>query len=167
MIAKSHCRRGYTLVEVLVVVSIIGIIGAIVVPQMIEPGNLRVQAATRAIVADLLVAQNEAIAHQSPRRVIFEPAQGRYRIADHDGISVVANWQSGAVYVVDFTNDSRFAGVSIQSVDFSGQLLVEFDELGAPSSGGTIDLVAGRTHYRISMAPFTGRITIAAVLPEE
>ena len=64
--------RGFTLVEVLIVVVIIGIVGAIVVPQILTAGTLGVQAAARMVIADLQFAQNDAIARQAPRRVVFE-----------------------------------------------------------------------------------------------
>jgi prepilin-type N-terminal cleavage/methylation domain-containing protein len=166
---RTPTTRGYTLVEVLVVVTIIGIIGAIVVPQMVRGGALQIQAAARAVIADILVAQNEAIAQQAPRRVAIDLEQNRYRVADAGGTTITASWQAGAQYIVDFGNDQRFQGVRLDAANFDGDAFVEFDELGAPRNGGTIDLVSGDLRYRITVAPFTGRVTVAPVAsdPEE
>ncbi|NJL31937.1 MAG: prepilin-type N-terminal cleavage/methylation domain-containing protein [Phycisphaerales bacterium] len=122
-------RRAFTLVEVLVVVIIIGIAAAVVVPAMIRPGSLHVQAATRIVIADLLYAQNDAIAQQKPRRAVFDTANNRYRLTDAAGNTLAANWKGsgGSNYVVDFKNDSRFQGVTLTTAQFGSDDFVEFE----------------------------------------
>ena len=160
-------RPAFTLVEVLVVVAIIGIAGAVVVPQLLQTGSLTIQGASRMVIADLLAAQNEAVAQQRPRRVVFEPALNRYRLTDQAGQTIQMNWRSSTAssgdYIIDFDRDTRFRGVRLDQASFGGQSSIEFDDMGAPSSGGTIDLVADKFRYRISVAPFTGRVTIQPV----
>jgi len=147
-------------------VVIIGIAGAMVVPSLIEPSTLGVQAAGRMVISDILIAQNDAIAAQATRRVVFEPALNRYRLADVDGTTLNVGWKAGgttANYIVDFSTDARFAGVTLQNVNFGGGQFLEFDPLGGPTNGGALDLVAVNTTYRVTVAPFTGRVTIAPV----
>lgn len=163
----DHRHSGYTLVELLLIVSIMGLAAAIVVPHMIRSGQLTIQAAGRAIIADILYAQNEAVANQEPRKVTFDVAGNRYRVTDAEDKTIGVSWKSGGSatqnYVVDFNRESRFAGVKLASVNFAGGTTLEFDDLGAPVNGGTIDLVFEDTRYRISVAPFTGRVTIDRV----
>jgi prepilin-type N-terminal cleavage/methylation domain-containing protein len=161
-------RRAFTLVEVLVVVAIIGIAGAIVVPQMLRAGSLSIQAAGRSIIADLLYAQNDAIAMQSGRRVVFDVPNNRYRLTDAAGTTLTVPWKSGVSgnYVVDFGADSRFQGVKLTAASFSGQAHLEYDDLGAPSTGGTVELEASGFRYRITVAPMTGRVSIAPIQGE-
>ena len=169
-------RRAFTLVEVLVVVTIIGLAGAIVVPHLLTAGTLGVQAAARAVIADILYAQNDAIAAQAPRRVVFDLANNRYWLTndvsfDLDVLPAPTNamsvaWKggsSGANYLVDFETDNRFDGVTIQNAGFSGMPTLEFDALGGPTSGGSVDVVFNNTRLRITIAPFTGRVTVAQV----
>jgi prepilin-type N-terminal cleavage/methylation domain-containing protein len=162
---RGAVLRAFTLIEVLVVVTVIAIAGAIVVPQMLKAGTLQIQAGGRMVIADLLYAQNEAIAQAAVRRVVFDPAQNRYRLTDGSGVALQASWRSGgsntADYSVDFNRDTRFSGVKLSAADFGGTQTIEFDALGTPSAGGTVDLTAGNVHYRIAVAPFTGRVTIA------
>jgi prepilin-type N-terminal cleavage/methylation domain-containing protein len=161
----SDPRAGFTLIEVLTVVVIMGIAGAVVVPQMHKRGSLEIKAASSIVIADLLSAQNEAITRQSPRRVVFDTATNSYKITDTGGTALSVSWKNGSAanYVVSFTDDDRFDGVTLSGASFGDSATVEFDALGAPSSGGTIDLVAGDLHYRITVAAFTGRVTVAPV----
>lgn len=160
--AKSRSSRAYTLIEVLIVVTIIGIAGAVVVPRMLAAGTLGVQAAARMVIADILYAQNDAVAQQKPRQVIFTPDADQYRLADAEGTTLHVNWRGGSSenYIVDFQKDSRFQGVDLVSADFDGETSLTFDDMGAPSSGGTIVIQFESTKYRINVAAFTGRVTV-------
>lgn len=148
------------------VVVIMGIVGAMVVPQMLHAGTLTIQAAARIIVADMLYAQNDAIAKQTGRRLVFSPAQNRYQLQDLGGTTLSVPWKNGGTgnYVIDFTEDSRFQGVRIAAADFSGTSTLTFDALGAPMTGGTVDLVYKDSLYRVTIAAFTGRVTVGEVV---
>lgn len=159
--------KAFTLVEVLAVVVIIGLAGAVVVPSLLRRGTLEVQAASRMLISDILIAQNEAIAMQAPRQLMFETAENRYRFTDTVGNTLNARWKAGGNvignYIMDFDTDDRFAGVNLDAPAFGGTTNLQFDALGAPQNGGTVDLVSGNFRYRITVAPFTGRVTIALV----
>lgn len=167
-------RRAFTLVEILVVVTIIGIAGAIVIPHLMEAGTLGVQAASRMVIADILFAQNDAIAAQNSRRVVFDVANNRYWLTTDltfalntvpaPGNAMGVNWKGGPLnsnFIFDFDTDERFDGVILQNVNFGGNTTLEFDALGGPTSGGTLQLVSGNNQYQIDVAPFTGRVTVA------
>ena len=168
----TRTAKGYTLIEVLITVTIMGIAAAIVVPNMLQGGTLGVQAGARMIIADLLFAQNEAMAQQSTRRVVFDTDNNTYRVQKFDtGASAwvleynpskgMGNNQQN--YEVDFDEDSRFRGVEIVSADFNGSSTIEFDDLGNPSSGGTIVLKYEDHEFEINVAPFTGRVTVERI----
>ena len=165
MRAKAQHCFGFTLVEVLVVVTIIGIAGAIVVPHMLSGGQLGVQAAARMVIADIIYAQNEAVAHQVIRRVVFDPDQESYRVTDAAGTTLTASWKSGVGenYVIDFEEDDRFSGVQLDTVNFGGDTTLEFDDMGSPAVGGIVEMSSGNFRYRITVAAFTGQVTIEAV----
>lgn len=159
--------RGYTLVEVLMVVVIVGIAAAVVVPQMLEAGSMQIQSAGRMVIADIIYAQNEAIAQQANRKLVFDPAQNSYKITDASGNALASSWRMGGGgttdYTVSFTGDSRFDRVKLSAAAFNNATTLEFDPLGGPLAGGTVDLVSGNLKYRISVADYTGRVTIAPV----
>ncbi len=88
---RSHTgNRAYTLVEVLVVVTVLGIAGAMVVPAFSQTGTLRVQGAVRMLVADLTMAQSDAIAFQKGRAVVLAPSatDSAYTIAEVNGSNI-------------------------------------------------------------------------------
>ena len=157
-------HQAFTLVEVLTVVTIIALAGAIVVPSLLRPSTLGVQAAGRQVIADMLIAQNDAIASQANRRVVFIAGTSQYQLTDENGNLLDAAWMAGGTagnnYARDFATDNRFQGVGIQNVDFNGTTTLEFDPLGSPINGGSLELVGFNSQYRIMVAPFTGRVTI-------
>ncbi|MEM7577648.1 MAG: prepilin-type N-terminal cleavage/methylation domain-containing protein [Planctomycetota bacterium] len=163
--------RGYTLVEVLVVVVILGIASAVVVPQLMAAGTLGIQAAARLVVADILFAQNEAIAAQENREVLFDPAGNAYRLQRFNadtGLDEVLTqgWKNGQVnnYAVDFEADERFDGITIESVQVGGSdaTRLEFDDLGSPLLSDEMQIVLGFRDQRltVNVQPFTGRVTV-------
>ncbi len=165
-------RHAYTLIEVLITVAIMGLAAAIVVPNMMQGGTLGVQAGARMIIADLLFAQNEAMAQQSDRRVTFDPADNSYKVEKFDTTTsawvlehnpVLGDTAGAQNYEIDFDDDGRFSGIEIVSADFNGTTRVEFDDLGNPSSGGTVRLRFDAHVFDIKVAPFTGRVTVERV----
>ncbi len=167
MFNHGTIRRAFTLVEVLVVVTIIAIAGAVVVPSMSNTGSLSVQAGARIIIADLLYAQNEAIARQRSRKVIFNTTTNSYRLATGDGTTLGVTWKGGVAasgnYIVDFNIDDRFRGVKLESATFGDDAEIVFDALGTPDTGGSVDIVFNNFRYRVTVAAMTGRITVAPV----
>ncbi len=163
-IASRDHVPGFTLIEVLIVVAVVGIAGAVIVPQMLTSGTLGVQAAARHVIADMLFAQNDAIAKQKTRKIIFDAAADSYKLVDENGGVLNVDWKGAAGtgnYVVSFADDRRFEGVTIKNVDFgSGSQELVFDDLGAPTTGGTVDIEFKQFRYRITVAEFTGRVTV-------
>ncbi|MEX0887179.1 MAG: GspH/FimT family pseudopilin [Phycisphaeraceae bacterium] len=165
---EGRRSRGYTLVEVLIVVTIVGVAGAIVVPQMLASGTMGIQAAARSVIADLLYAQNEAIAQQSAHGVRFDVANDRYQLIDDNGDTIPGSWRmggGGAGYAIDLQRDERFKGVELVTAAFTGDAsdTIWFDVMGAPDGGGEIVLQFEETRYRVEVASFTGRVTVELV----
>ena len=65
--------RGYTLVELIMVVALLGLASAILIPHLKDLKKLEVQSAVRTIIADLSFAQSDALANQEYRRLHFYP----------------------------------------------------------------------------------------------
>ena len=64
-------RRSYTLIEILIVVTILGLAATMVVPRIAGRDRLTLQAAVRTLIADMGFAQSDALAQQEYRRLVF------------------------------------------------------------------------------------------------
>jgi prepilin-type N-terminal cleavage/methylation domain-containing protein len=170
--------RGYTLIEVLVVVVILGICGAMVIPSMGSTGVLKVQGAIRQIVSDITFAQADAVAFQEKRAICFDPSTSSYSLVQIPGttIDLAANTmydptRNGNKWQVIFPNDPRMGDARITAADFgSGSKNLIFDGLGGlvsdpasnnPGPGGTVKVAGSGASWTITVEAFTGRVTVA------
>ncbi|GAB4382513.1 MAG: hypothetical protein Kow0022_00190 [Phycisphaerales bacterium] len=170
--------RAYTLVEVLVVITILGVAGMMVVPTLGQTDVLRVQGAVRAIVADLTFAQADALAYQEQRAVVFDVSENRYTlVAVYDNtidpsLNALFDPQGpGQQYIVDL-DDPAFGNSQLAEPDFDGDGILIFDELGGPviapgsdtpASNGTVDVIGENARLRVTVEAFTGHITVGEV----
>lgn len=163
-------RRGYTLIELLIVVTMLGIAAAVVIPSLGSTDVLRVQSTVRAIVADINVAQSDALAHQHGRAVVFDVQNNRYSIVEVNGSTL--NPTTDTLQVTDLNNERKFHRARIDSADFDGDSVLVFDELGGPvvdpngstpSAGGSVTISGSGSVFRITVEPYTGRVTVTRV----
>ncbi len=180
---KRRCLGGFTLVEILTVLVIIGIASAVVIPQIGSRDDLRAAAAARILVADLIYAQNVAIAKQQTTYVRFSTASNNYKllsVANSGGDTVMSHPMTQQSYVQQFGSTSKgLETVSVQSADFDGvdntiadEFTLAFDEMGAPYAfcydvngssdlkNGQIVLQAGSFTTTITVQPYTGEIQV-------
>jgi len=181
---KRHLIRlpGFTLVEILVVVVILGIAGAIIVPQLGTRDDRTSEAAARVMMADLIYAQNLAITQQSNLYVMFQltPTFSQYSLVRSSDMTVVSHPVNRTPYTVVFGTggSSGMQGITLVSADFKGQSATTyqtfgFDEIGTPVvyigagsqalTSGSIVIQAGQFKLRIDIEPFTGQITVTAI----
>ncbi len=168
-------RRAYTLVEMLIVVTILGIAGTMVLPSMQSLGVLRTQAAVRAVVADITYAQMDALGYQEPRAVVFDADANMYTLCEVVGESI--DVEADALYDPKGPNErhrllldeERFGGAFISEISLNSGTALIFDEQGAPiaapgsttlSDGGSITITGPDSRFRIDIAAFTGRVTV-------
>jgi len=170
-------------VELLLVVALVGLASSLLIPQLTNRDSMEVQGAVRQVIADLSFAQSDALAHQEYRRVHFyDDGSGYciYRVTDgnfgdpfdEDNADYIydplGNSGGAGFYIQRFGTDDRFETVSITEVDIDGgDRFITYDELGGtvsgvgtPGLGGTITVTGGDFSYRITIAPFTGKLTV-------
>ncbi len=180
---KRPQHRGYTLIEILIVVVILGISAAVLIPSLGDAHVLRVQAAVRTVVSDIAFAQTDALSYQQRRAIVFDEATNSYSVCE---VQVTGGGGSPTVvyeplfvpigangrYVQDLTA-AGFSGAEIYDVDFgvTDNILI-FDELGTPvaggastsaSSGGTLYVRGSGSNFRIDIAPYTAKISVQRV----
>jgi prepilin-type N-terminal cleavage/methylation domain-containing protein len=170
MCSRAAARRAYTLVELLIVVTVLGIASALVIPQMGSTDVLRIQAAVRTIVADINFAQSDALARQQGRALVFDIPANKYALLEVPGTAL--NPATDTMYEVDFNNRVKFHGARIESAVFDGDEVLLFDEMGGPittpggstpSAGGQIVVTGSGSTFEITVEAYTGRVTVQRV----
>jgi len=147
-------------VELLVVVVILAITGAMIVPLVAGAGEVQALSAARIIATDIQYAQNVAITAQTPVTVHFYPDTDRYTLSNASGL--LKHPMTNKDYLVDLKATEGFEQLDMASADFNGGQTVVFDELGAPDAAGSVTVLGGSQTYRISVAGVTGSVTVAA-----
>lgn len=156
--------RGFTLVEILVVLVILAIAAAIVVPRVSGMGDLQVASAARMALANMQYAQNEAIVSQRAVTVAFDLAGNAYELRYTDG-TLLTHPVDKDDFRVQFASTTGVEKVSILAASFGGQAKVTFDSLGSPSSNGEVTFIADGHRQRITVSPVTGHMSVAVIDP--
>jgi len=176
---SSAAPSGFTLVEILLVVIILGIASALLVPQIGERDDLQAASAARVIMSDLLYAQNHAIATQQYQYVTFNVANQQYTLYSGTPTgpgTILTHPVYLTNYVMNFggSGQNSFPNVTLVSANFgNNQPTIAFDSMGVPyfytaansnntaiSGVGTVQISSGGYSLTIDVAQDTGDISV-------
>jgi prepilin-type N-terminal cleavage/methylation domain-containing protein len=175
--SRRRPHAGFSLVELLMVVSLMGILAALAIPSLNPSLHDELQAAAQIVANDLNYGCNLAVANNSRYRFTFEPSRNRY-VLEHAGTDSALNalprtpFRSPSdppnQHIFDLDDLPRLGhGVRLAAVGTSGSTptrvtQLTFDSLGAstPAEGTVVWLAAGsggNTRYiTVTVDPVTG-----------
>ena len=161
-------QKGFTLIELVLVIVIMGIMGLVVIPR-IDLGGDRASAAARKIVSDIRYAMQLSNTTRVIHGVVFTP--GSYTVFQNDDpANSTRNPETGNGFLVMMGGD--FEGVVLSpSLGVGANTdVVKFNSLGRPfrrdgtpidTVGGNQIVVAGGSVIKtVTIEPVTGKVSI-------
>lgn len=147
-------NNGFTLISLLMTLTIIGIMAAIAIPGWQELGGVKAGAAARRVMSDLRYAQDLSIMVRKNHSVVFSGSG--YQIS-RAGAGVIEDPSyRGETFVVDLA--AEFPGIGV-TASFGGGSTVTFDTKGGTSAGGSVVLALGGKSVTVLVQAGTGRIS--------
>jgi prepilin-type N-terminal cleavage/methylation domain-containing protein len=128
---------GFTLVELLIALIVIGLVASIAIPAFFERSEVTLDSACRLLAEDLRAAQNRAAYLQTEVRIQF-PADGDgYMAVDEEGNTLEAPG-GGGEFLRKYSRDAVFEGVRISHVECGPMRRIVYDENGRAPEGGKV-----------------------------
>ena len=128
--------RGFTIIELMMVVVLIGILAVSVVPKFVDTSAISLVGAAAMVAADIRYTQELAMSTNSSKTIVFTTSNDNYTV------------------------DSR--NVDLPSkVSISSGMTFTFNSLGEPTTGGgsSVTLSAGAETKTITVENYTGRVS--------
>lgn len=148
---------GFTLVETMVMLALIGFLTAVLLISMTSIFSYRAKAASRLLVSDLVLVKKIAETTQVKSGIIFYPAQEKYVVYTSTFTTPIADPVNRKPLIRDFTKGEH-RKVDIVSAAFpAGTEYIEFDPIGRNTSGGRVILQYGSDSYSVWVEDNTGR----------
>ncbi|MEE8155138.1 MAG: hypothetical protein V3T53_09330 [Phycisphaerales bacterium] len=166
-VRSNPARCGFTLIDLMMTITIIIVAGALVLPKLSDDKQLRLMAAAGILTSDIELAQVMTISHPADAVVVrFDPDNDQYWLAYVDVPDTpIPRSDNGRPYLIVFGQDRAHSavGVSLSLTEVADDTLV-FDAQGGVadiSAQPVIRLSLGARFIDLQIASTTGTITQA------
>ncbi len=155
---------GFTLMEMLLVLVLIGLLMAITIPMIADTDGDLAEAGAQMVMRDLEFARSEAIRTQESVNVSFSTTQNTYTL--NDGSANLTSPFTNTTYPASPADEVGDPRISVHDVQLDGSDSVTFSSLGEPldSADGTpmtgdlwIKIRCGTEEVQVDITPLLGQ----------
>lgn len=148
MLSRTTRARGFTLVELMVTVSLIGVTAALAVPAFGQlSANYRVRAAGESLLSALQLARVEAVRRNTPVTFSLVGTRAGWSVADAGGavIQARADADRATLAVADTANATAVTFLPTGIVDTSGTRITQLsvNSTAAGTESRRLDVMGG------------------------
>ena len=164
----SGAAGGFTFIEILIVVLVLGVASTLVVPMIGQTQSARLRAAADIFVADVAYAQAESIAHGDDTRVVvFNAPTGYHLAASSDTATPLTNPVGKLPYAVTFGSGraSSASGVTLATSTVGVDNTLGFGIYGQLDQATQASVTFSTDDYTLTVTidPVSGEATIGAI----
>ena len=171
---RTGNSNGFTLIELIVTITIASIIAVTAVPAFMNMSNTRLRRASSELAEHIKMARSLAMATRRRTWIRFNTAGDSYKMfIEHSSQPgrgnriAVTHPVTGASSFVVSLDQGEFSGVQISSASFGGQIEVEFDWVGRPLNGSGTQLASDGTVVLTADTSQTVRVTAGTGMVSE
>ena len=163
--ARGCHRRGFTLLEVILILMILGVVAAVGVPEIASVAvEYRLDAAARELAATIRSVQDLAVTNAREHAVMFSTATNSYVVISVNAVTPF--YLSGDVVAHPLTRQpwtysiGRHGARLVRATNSQNRSWIRFDATGAAQSGLTVVLACGSRQRTLRAEIGTGLISV-------
>lgn len=147
-------QGAFTLIQIVIVIALVGVLAITAVSFLPSQSKIRLDAATKQVVAHIQVAQQNAVTTTVTSGVSFVNG-GAYTAYQGTTATPIKNPQTGQNLII--TLSATYPGISLTK-----SYTVEFNSMGTPTTGGggNITISDGTTTKTVTVSANVGRVTV-------
>ena len=153
-------NRGYTLIELSLIILLIGVILVFVLPKLDNIGDTKLRTTARQLAGKIQSLYDESVLKKKPYQIVFDITNRTYsfsQISDEESSTLSDSAQetslSDKVYIKDIVMET-------EGKITEGKVAIRFYPDGYVEKN-TIHLSDGKKDYTLATAPLTGKVKIS------